>query len=72
MRSEDIRNSVSTSGLRRAFIPTIWNSYSKSETARSPLITNLALCSSTKCINSELNDVTSISLCNLELHYLPL
>src|SRR5437764_846638 len=35
-RSEAIRNTVSIFGLRRAFIPAIWNSYSKSETARGP------------------------------------
>jgi len=31
-----IKNTVSISGFKRSFIPAIWNSYSKSETARKP------------------------------------
>src|SRR5690606_13312674 len=49
--SDAMRKTVSISELRRRFIPTIWNSYSKSETARKPLIIMEAPTCSAKCIS---------------------
>src|SRR5258708_38610030 len=48
--SEGVRKSVSTPGARRRFMPASWNSYSKSDTARSPRRITPASCSRT---NSE-------------------
>src|SRR5262245_14187873 len=61
LRSEAIRNTVSISGLRRAFMPVIWNSYSKSVTARRPRMITLAFICSAKCM-SRLSKVTTSML----------
>ena len=57
--SDGVRNSVSTSGYRLRFIPAIWNSYSKSDTARSPRRITRASCACTKSISSDEKRTTS-------------
>ncbi len=52
---------LTASGSRRAFIEAIWNSYSKSETARSPRIITLAPTSCVKCISRLRKERTSTS-----------
>src|SRR3970040_2129412 len=49
--SEGVRNIVSKSGYRLRFIPASWNSYSKSDTARSPRSTTRAPCCRMKSIS---------------------
>src|SRR5262249_52002909 len=56
--SEGVRNKVSTSGYRFRFIPAIWNSYSKSDTARRPRRITRASTECTKSISSEENPMT--------------
>ena len=58
-RGSAIRKTVSMSGLRRWFIAVIWNSYSKSATARRPRTMMPASSSSAKCINRVENGRTS-------------
>src|SRR5258706_1836192 len=50
--SSGVRNIVSTSGYRLRFIPAIWNSYSKSDTALKPRRTTWAFCPRTKSMSS--------------------
>src|SRR5690606_1527190 len=57
--SEGVRNRVSTSGIRWRFMLASWNSYSKSDTARSPRSSTPPPTSETKCASSESNPRTS-------------
>ena len=57
-----VMNTVSTSGINWRFMPAIWNSYSKSLTARRPRTTTLPPISTTKSRNSPRNAVTSTFL----------
>ena len=61
--SAGVRNRVSTSGIRWRFMLAIWNSYSKSDTARRPRSSTPAPTSRTKWASSESNPVTSTCLC---------
>src|SRR5690606_12039512 len=61
--SAGVRNRVSTSGIRWRFMLAIWNSYSKSDTARSQLSRNPAPTSPTKCATSESKPRTSTFGC---------
>ena len=54
-----VMNTVSTSGISCRFMPAIWNSYSKSLTARSPRTTTLPPCSTTKSRSRPRNAITS-------------
>src|SRR5690606_23531096 len=57
--SAGVRNSVSTSGIRWRFMLASWNSYSKSDTARSPRSRMPAPISWTKCASRESKPRTS-------------
>ena len=54
-----VRKTVSTSGMSWRFMPAIWNSYSKSLTARRPRTTTLPPCSTTKSRSRPRNAITS-------------
>ena len=58
--SEAVRNMVSICGSSALFMLASWNSNSKSETARIPRNTTLALCSRMLSISNELNPTTMI------------
>jgi len=60
--SDAIRNTVSTPPFSLVFIAAIWNSYSKSETARRPLRMIVAPTSSTKCMSRLANGRTRMRL----------
>ena len=55
-----VMNTVSTSGMSWRFMPAIWNSYSKSLTARRPRTTTLPPCSTTKSRSRPRNAITSM------------
>src|SRR5690606_36051754 len=57
--SVGVRKIVSTSGIRWRFMPAIWNSYSKSVTARRPRTTTSAFCCLTKFTSRPEKLVTS-------------
>src|SRR5690606_1602881 len=61
--SAGVRNRVSTSGIRWRFMLAIWNSYSKSDTARRPRSSTPAPTSRTKCASSVSNPRTSTFGC---------
>src|SRR5690606_38795670 len=61
--SAGVRNKVSTSGIRWRFMLAIWNSYSKSDTARRPRSSTPAPTSRTKYASSESKPRTSTCGC---------
>src|SRR5690606_36972338 len=61
--SAGVRNRVSTSGIRWRFMLAIWNSYSKSDTARRPRSSTPAPTSRMKCASSVSNPQTSTFGC---------
>src|SRR5690606_36763415 len=63
--SEGVRNRVSTSAITCRFMLAIWNSYSKSDTARSPRNRTPPCTDRTKCASSVSKPTTSTLSCCL-------
>ena len=61
--SDGVRNKVSTSGIRWRFMLAIWNSYSKSDTARRPRSRMPPCTERTKCASKVSKPTTSTLSC---------